>query len=268
VPVLVHAAHRPLARRLVHRLLAEGGQVRALATHDVASLRAAGAFVAVGDPDDEGTLEAALTGVHTLVVLLGGLGAADPARVEQEGLVAVRAARGAEVQRVVLVTIAGAGGSAHDALRRSHATVADAAAALALPSIELRVGLVDTAATRDALVTAGLRPALRSVEIAPVRVEDVLELVVAIDDARSSAREGHLVLAADGPDRMTIDSYLASVSVAGDEGLTGRRIRSAAQYDALCATIDGPWWNEDPAVPDAWRLLGVPVSSVLDAAGS
>jgi uncharacterized protein YbjT (DUF2867 family) len=268
VPVLVHAAHRPLARRLVHRLLAEGGQVRAVAARDVVSLRAAGAFVASADPDDEGTLEAALTGVHTLIVLLGGLDATDPSRVEAEGLVAARAAAGASVERLVLVTIAGNGRTAPDALRRSHAVVAEAVAALPLPSVELRVGLVDTAATRDVLLAAGLPSELRATPVAPVRPDDLLDLIVAVDDARSTAREGHLVLAADGPRRTSIATYLAAVAAPEGAGLTGRRLPSAAQREALCATLDGPWWNEDPAVPDAWRLLDVTPASPLGEAGA
>jgi uncharacterized protein YbjT (DUF2867 family) len=267
MPVLVHAAHRPLARRLVIRLLAEGGQVRAFAARDVASLRAAGAFVASGDPDDEGVLEAALTGVHTLVVLLGGLGADDPSRVAQEGLAAARAAEGAQVQRLILVTLVGAAAAAADPLRRSHALVADAVAALPLPSVELRVGLVDTVATRDTLLAAGLPPALRGTEIAPVRIDDLLELIVAIDDARSSAREGHLVLTADGPRRATIEDYLSAVGDRAVVGLTGRRLPSSSQRAALCATLDGPWRDEDAAVPDAWRMLDITPTSPLEQVG-
>ncbi len=273
LPVLVHAAHRPLARRLVHRMLAEGGQVRALAARDVASLRAAGAFVATADADDEGTLEAALTGAHTLVVLLGGLGGSDPDRIVQEGLVAARAAEGVRIERLVLVTVSGADVTARDELRRAHATVAAAVAALDLPSVELQVGLVDTAATRDLLVAAGLPAELRATSVAPVRTDDLLELIVAIDDARSSARDGHLVLAADGPRRASIDTYLAAIvrrggsrgpDDPGGQGLTGRRISSAAQRDALCATLVGPWWNQDAAIPDAWGLLGIIPTSPLD----
>ena len=94
MPVLVHAAHRTLGRALARRLLEEGGQVRATASDGVALLRAEGIFTAACDADDEGTLEAALTQVHTLVVLLGGLGRADADVVRQEGLAAARAAEG------------------------------------------------------------------------------------------------------------------------------------------------------------------------------
>jgi len=268
MPVLVHAAHRPLARRLVHRLLAEGGQVRALAARDVASLRAGGVFVASGDPDDEGTLEAALTGVHTLVVLLGGLGTLESTKVTKEGLAAARAAEGAGIQRLILVTAVGSHADAQDALRLAHARVSDAVAALPLPSVELRVGLVDTAATRGMLVAAGLPAELRGRDVAPVRVDDLLELIVAIDDARSTAREGHLVLAADGPRRGPLDHYLAARGTQPGGGLTGGRLPSTEQRATLCEALDGPWWNEDPAVPDAWALFGITPSSPFEQVGA
>jgi hypothetical protein len=260
VPVLVHAAHRPLARRLTARLLEQGGQVRATCAGDVGLLRAQGVHTAACDPDDEGTLEAALTGVHTLVVLLGGLGVPDAARIEREGLAAARAAEGADISRAVLVTVAGADVDAHDPLRRAHGRVAAAFAALPLPSIELRVGLVDTPAVRDLLRTAGLAPELRARTVAPVTADALLDLVVAVDAARSRADAGHLILRADGPSRCTVESLTA------DASRVGRRLPSDEVRETLTAALDGPWWTEDPAVVDAWSLLGVsPSGPEVDA---
>jgi len=260
MPVLVHAADRPVARALARRLLEGGGQVRATSSSGVALLRAEGIFTASCDPDDEGTLEAALTRVHTLVVLLGGLGHPDVDAVRREGLAAARAAEGAEVERAVLVTIAGADPAARDPLRRVHAEVAAAFAAASPPSIEVRTGLVDTPATVDLLTAAGLAATDRSRMVAPVPVPDLVDLVVAIDDARSRAAAGHVVLAADGPQRCTIEEHLATAgtraSGPGGGRLTGRRVPSSAGREALLATLDGPWWNDDPLVPDAWSLFG------------
>ena len=264
MPVLVHAAHRPPARALARRLLEDGGQVRATASRGVALLRAEGVFTASCDPDDEGTLEAALTRVHTLVVLLGGLGGEDSGAVRREGLVAARAADGAEVERVILVTIAGADVTAQDPLRRVHGEVAAAFAALPLPSIEVRTGLLDTPATTDLLLAAGLPAEERARTIAPVPLADLVELVVAIDHARSRAADGHLVVAADGPVRRTIAEHLdlAAGLAAGRDApaaqgrLTGRKVPTAAARTALLATLDGPWWESDPAIPDAWALFG------------
>lgn len=260
MPVLVHAAHRRPARAVARRLLVDGGQIRATANAGVSALRAEGVFTASCDPDDEGTLEAALTRVHTLVVLLGGLGRADVDAVRREGLAAARAAEGAEVQRAVLVTLAGADRDAPDPLRRVHAEVADAFAALPLPSVEIRTGLVDTPAATDLLVAAGLPAEARARVIAPVPLEALAELVTAIDHARSDAAEGHLVLAADGPVHRSIEAHLADATAAvGSAGvrLTGRRVPAPAARDALLATLEGPWWTDDPLVPDAWELFGL-----------
>lgn len=253
MPVLVHAAHRPLAQRLAGLLLAEGGQVRATAATGVAALRAAGVFTASCDPDDEGTLEAALTNVHTLVVLLGGIGSDDVAAVRAEGLAAARAAEGADIARAVLVTLCGSTPAASDPLRRVHAEVAAAFAALPLPTVEVRTGLVDTPALRALLRTAGLGAAERELEVAPVTAEALLHLVVAIDAARSRASEGHLVLAADGPRRVRIGELAAT-----DGGpRTGMRLPAADARTLLLQVLQGPWRDEDPTILDAWALFGV-----------
>ena len=265
MPVLVHAAHRAPARALARRLLEDGGQVRSTANDGVGLLRAEGIFTASCDPDDEGTLEAALTRVHTLVVLLGGLGRATVDGVLREGHAAARAAEGADIERAVLVTIAGADERAGDPLRRAHGEVATAFAALPLPSIEVRTGLVDTPAATDLLLAAGLAPEDRERTVAPVPVTDLIELIVAIDHARSRAAEGHLVVAADGPVRRSIEDHLTRAGPdrgedTGRRRLTGRRVPTAAARDALVATLDGPWWTDDPLVPDGWALFDVPVS--------
>lgn len=260
MPVLVHAAHRSVGRRLADRLLEQGGQVRATSAGDVGLLRARGVHTAACDPDDEGTLEAALTGVHTLVVLLGGLGAADVAAVEREGMAAARAADGARVERAVLVTLAGANGSAEDPLRRAHGRVAEAFAELPLPSVEVRAGLVDTSSLCDLLATAGLAAELRARTVAPVAVDALVDLLVAIDAARSAADAGHLVVRADGPERCTLDALLGEVT------RVGRRLPSDAVRRILAEALEGPWWTDDPSVPDAWALFGVPSGGRDDGA--
>lgn len=250
MPVLVNAAHRPLARLLVARLLEEGGQVRALARSGVAGLRAAGVFTAVGDPDDEGLLEAACTGVHTLVHLAGGLGG-DPDAVRAEGRAVAAAAEGAGVRRVLLVTMAGAAADATDPLRRAHAEVAAAVAAADVPSVEVRVGLVDTPVVRALVQAAGPPPELRAHRLATVAAADLVEVLVALDAARSRATDGHLVIAATGPATTVADL------MDGSGGRRGARLPSPAVRAALMETLAGPWTEQDPAVPSAWDLLDV-----------
>ena len=250
MPVLVNAAHRPVARLLLARLLEEGGQVRALASAGVSELRAAGVFTAVGDPDDEGLLEAACTGVHTLVHLSGGLGG-DPAAVRAEGLAVAAAAEGAGVRRVLLVTMVGADPASPDPLRRAHAEVAAAVAAADVPSVEVRVGLVDTAPVRALLAAVGPPAELRERPVAPVTARDLVEVLVALDAARSRATDGHLVVAARGR-AATLGDLLADGG-----GRRGARLPAPAVRDALLTTLAGPWVEVGPAVPSAHDLLGV-----------
>jgi hypothetical protein len=253
VPVLVHAAHRRLARSLTGVLREEGGQVRATAATDVAALRSAGVFTAGCDPDDEGTLEAALTGVHTLFVLLGGLGSRAVDAVRAEGFAAARAAEGADVARTVLVTLSGSGPDAADPLRRAHGEVAAAFADLSIPTVEVRTGLVDTAAARGLFRAAGLPSTARAVPVAPVAPSALLRMLVAIDAARSRATAGHLVLSADGPTRCDVGAFLD----ASDAPRTGLRLPDESARQLLLEVLDGPWWTEDPAVVDGFTLLDV-----------
>jgi uncharacterized protein YbjT (DUF2867 family) len=264
MPVLVTAAHQPLARRLAARLLEEGGEVRVTAAGDVTSLRAAGAFVASATSDDEGRLEAALTDVHTLVHVGGGLATRDVDRIVADAEVAARAAAGAGVRRVIALSVAGASPDASDPLRRAKAAMETVLADLPCPTIVLRLGLVDTPVLRDALVTAGLDPVNLGVVVRPVRLADVLELVVAFDRARARSTEGHLVVAADGPQAMSVAGYLDRVtgSPAGRGRLLGRRLPDPATIERLVAALNGPWEQTEPHLVDGWSFAqlepGVP----------
>jgi uncharacterized protein YbjT (DUF2867 family) len=260
VPVLVTAAHRPLARRLAARLLEEGGQVRVTATGDVASLRAAGAIVATAEADDEGRLEAALAEVHTVVHVGGGVLARDPAAIVAEAEVVARAAEQAGVRRIVALSLPGAEPEAGDPLRRAKAAVEARFAAAGPPSVIVRASLVDTPAVRDALATAGDLGDAAAVQVAPVRVEDLIELVVAFDRARGRAEQGHLVVAADGPTVLDLSAYLHRVGVGtpGGGALVGRRFVDPAQVPLLLPALrGGAWTTEDATIPAGWRFAGI-----------
>ncbi|MDA3023753.1 MAG: hypothetical protein O3C70_03465, partial [Actinomycetota bacterium] len=125
----------------------------------------------------------------------------------------------------------------------------------------LRTGLVATQAATDLLLAAGLPPEVRARQVAPVAPDELLELVVAVDRARGRAEAGHLIAVADGRTRCTLEEHLersASMSATtGRPRLTGRRVPSPAVRDALLATLTGPWWSDDPQLPDAWDLFDV-----------
>lgn len=267
MPVLVTDASRTLARRLVVRLLAEGGEVRAYGNGDLAALRAAGARVASGTSDDEGRLEAALTDVHTVVHVGAGLFGArvDRARADLDTM--LTAATNAGVSRVIALSVAGASADANDPLRRAKADLESALSDAPLPTVVLRTSLLDTPRVRDALITSA-PPDVADVQVAPVRVADVVELIVAFDAARSRATTGHLVVAADGPRRVSVRDYLHGLGHgvgAGDAGRVGRRLSPVDDHDTFVAAMRGVWWTEDPVILDGWRFAGmtpqVPASS-------
>lgn len=260
MPVLVTAAQHPLARRIAIRLLEEGGEVRVTADGDVSTLRAAGAFVATATSDDEGRLEAALAQAHTLVHVGGGLGTSDPARLVADAEVAARAAAGAGIRRLIALSLPGASPAAADPLRRAKGRMEEIFAALPCPSIVLRVGLVDTPNVRDALLTAGLAPEFMGTVVRPVRVADLMELIVAFDRARSSRSEGHLVVAADGPVAMSLVGFLDRVTASGADrrpSRVGRRLPDEATTARLAAVLAGPWSQEEPYLLDGWSFAGL-----------
>jgi uncharacterized protein YbjT (DUF2867 family) len=260
VPVLVTGAHRPLARRIAARLLEVGGEVRAHGRGDVAALRAAGAIVASGDADDEGHLESALADVHTVVHVGRGLLAPSAAVLVDEATVLARAAAGAGVRRVIALSVTGADTAAPDPFRAAMGEVERAFAVAAFPSVVARLSLVDTPAVRDALATAGLSDDERGRLIAPTRGDDVVELVAAFDDLRSSAPTGHATFLADGPTTLTLGSYLERVGVGrpGGGSLVGRRVADPDRVPMLLPALTGPWVSDPSSeLPDAWRFTGV-----------
>ena len=112
MPVLITGATGMVGRALADRLLAEGGQVRAYIRRDDTELRAAGVHIAIGEACNVERLESALTRVHTIVHLVGGL---FPARgtsyhdlITESTECAVIAARSSEVRRFVYLSTPGA----------------------------------------------------------------------------------------------------------------------------------------------------------------
>jgi uncharacterized protein YbjT (DUF2867 family) len=252
MPVLVTGADRPLARQLVLRLLEEGGEVRAYASGDVGALRAAGAMVASGAADDEGRLEAALADVHTVVHVGAGVLSVAPEREVAEVETLVAAARGARIARIVALSVPGAHPGAGDALRRAKGVAEARLADAPLPTIVVRVSLLDTPQLREALAVGGLGPAAAETRAALVRVADVLELLVAFDAARSRAAQGHLLVAADGPERVALAALAAPAATR-----VGRRLLPAARLATLADALTGPWWSGTDEALDGWAFAGL-----------
>lgn len=258
MPVLVTAADAPLGRELVERLVGAGGQIRAFCTGagPSAPLRAAGAIVATGDLLDEGHLERAMEQVHTVVHLAGVLPADSADTVLGEAATVLTAALGAGVRRIIALSVAGAAGDAADPYRRAHGEIEQLLAEAPVPSVALRASLVDSPALRDALAATPDAGTHRDVPVAPVRPRDLVEIVAFLDEVRSAAHEGHVVLGVAGPERLTLGTYLERVGVdaPGRVGqLVGRVWRSSGEHDLLAGALAGPW-IPDPELPDAFEV--------------
>ena len=259
MPVLVTAAEQPLAHRVAARLLGEGGEVRVFGPGDVSRLRAAGAFAASGTLEDEGRLEAALAQVHTVVHVEPVAWDAAPSEVVEHARVLATAAGNAGVQRIVVVSLPGAAPDAGDPHRRAAWRAEESLRAVACPTVVIRSSLVDTPELRDVLATGGFGPEVLETEVAPVRADDLVELVVAFDRARSRSTEGSLLVRAEGPLRLSVAAYLELVGIVrpGRGSLVGRRLSSDRATAGLGRLLAGPWSTEDDAAADGWRFAGL-----------
>lgn len=256
MPVLVTTADSALGGLVVRRILREGGEVRAFGSPsgDLGLLRAAGAIVATGDPDDEGRLEAALADVHTVVHPVTGLLARDVDDVLVAANVMVKAAVAAGVRRIVTLSIPGAAVDADDALRQAHGRLEAILRAAPLPTVVVRTGLTDSPGMRDALASLPLPESLAEHPVYPLRTDDLVEVLAALDAVRSSAREGHAVLHALGPEPLTVARYLERAGVTGGD-LVGRVYTPADRVPLLLGALGGPW-EPGPDAADLWTLLG------------
>ena len=231
MPVLLTRPASAVARATASLLLDDGAQVRLFGTGAPGELRARGAFVADGTPDDHGLLEAALAQVHTMIHVGPGLTVDDADHLVVEARLALDAAERAGVQRVVVLSLPGADPHSDDPLRAAAGLVEADAESRPYPTVAVRCSLVDTPATRDLL---------------------------AIDEARSRATSGHVVFDAIGPEPLTLDAYLRQVGVRGEDGstdLVGRVYRPGGADAPGRRAISGPWVPSDDSVAaDLWSF--------------
>lgn len=242
MPVFVTHADTRVGTSLVRALASEGADVRAFASGDgdVAAVRTAGAVVAVGDHDDEGHLDAAMTHAHTVVVPTRSW-FDDPARVRLETSVIVTAAVQAGVVRIVLVSLLGADPAHSDDVLAACGLGEAAAAAAPIQSVVVRT---DGPADELGDIAAAL-PC--DAVLAPVARDRLVAGLAALDAARTTQRGGHAVFTALGPEVTT--------SELREDDLVGRRWIAPAVRDRLAATLCS---RGAPAVEgaDLWRLAG------------
>lgn len=257
MPVLLTRPATAVARATAAALLDDGAQVRLFGQGAPGELRARGAFVADGTPDDHGLLEAALAQAHTMIHVGVRLTVDDPDHLVVEAALAFGAAERAGIQRLVVLSLPGADPASDDPLRAAAGRVEADAAARPMPSVVVRCSLVDTAATRDLVASLPGR-ALDDVVVAPLRVADLATGLLEIDRARSRATSGHVVFHAAGPEPLTIDGWLRRVGVRGRDGtvdLVGRVYRPGGADAPGRRALAGPWTEpEDSPAADLWAF--------------
>lgn len=259
MPVFVTAADRGIGPALVAGLRADGADVRAFATGsgDVGALRTAGAFVAVGDLDDEGHLDAAMTDAHTVVVSTDTW-TATPSDLLHDTTTVVRAAVLAEVRRLVLVSMCGADAASAAPLLAAYGQVEDAARDADLQSLVVRI---------DGVVEHGLLDVVSGVSgcddevLAPVTTTRLVDGLVALDAARSTRVDGHVVFTALG-EPAPLGTWRRRLvgtpqdGTTGSTGLVGRRWSPPDRRSDLRAVLAGrggppragaDLWTFDPA---------------------
>jgi uncharacterized protein YbjT (DUF2867 family) len=226
MPVLVTGATGLVGRALVAQLLSEGGQVRAYVRRDDAALRAAGAHLAIGAMDDVPRLESALTRVHTIVHLIGGVwpesGMSYDLLNRDSTETAVIAAHAADVKRFIFLSFVGADPSSSNEFLAAKGRAEEHIMGSPLEGVILRCapvweGLGVTLQRLGRGRGAGV-PGKGSQRVNPISLRDVVAAIVAAD-ARESEVNGMWELG--GAETMTM-AEAASRALSG-----ARRVRPA-----------------------------------------
>lgn len=197
MPVLITGATGLVGRALASRLLDEGAQVRAYIRRDDHELRAAGVHIAVGEICDVPRLESALTRVHTIVHLVGGLfpprGGSYDALVRESTECAVIAARAAEVRRFVYLSTPGADPGSDNAFLAARGAAEAHITSSGLEHAILRCAPIlegmERIAARFRVGPVIAAPGTGGQRIAAIALADVVDALVAAD-ARDATLKG------------------------------------------------------------------------------
>ena len=211
MPVLITGATGLVGRALAKRLVDEGGQVRAYVRRDDAGLRALGVHMAIGAMDDVPKLESALTRVHTIVHLIGGIwpepGMTYDLLNRDSTEVAVIAAHAAGVRRFVFLSFVGADpASTNDFLKakgraEQHITQQSRLEHAIFRCAPIAEGLPQTFELLGKGKGAGV-PGSGVQRINPIALGDVLDALLGAD-SREEAVNGLWELG--GPETMTMN---------------------------------------------------------------
>ncbi|MEP7059479.1 MAG: NAD(P)H-binding protein [Actinomycetota bacterium] len=270
--VLVTGASGLVGRALVS-MLAERDEVRACVRDPRASnpLQALGAKVTLGRLDDAAALSEVCGGVFTMFHLVGGLQQPDDHEVFHANhgsvMVALEAAKTAGVRRFVLVSAAGADSASPNAYLRAKGFAEEAVVHSGLEFAVVRsahayglgglwfASVVQGAASQPPLVLGDGRQ-----EVAPVFVDDLARVLVAIDDAKDLSSG---VYGLEGPDVLSADGLAAALR--GDDAAPEHALGDAA-VERLSELLEVP---VTPAAADLFqRPSRVPETQEIPSATS
>jgi uncharacterized protein YbjT (DUF2867 family) len=222
MPVIVVGAQTSTGWATVRRLLASGGEVRAFVDlerageEEAEQLRRRGCQVALGALDDEGHIEMALEGAHTVVHLAHG--PVDDPRTTLDALATTCAAFvGAGCRRLVWSSHLGADAPRDNAFLETCAEGEAMVADLPAESVSLRAALTyGPGDPASACVAAGGGSVADAQQVrhAPVYVDD-LAAAVASADADRQAGELDLVAPLVGPEVTTLSAFAERLAAAG-----------------------------------------------------
>lgn len=276
MPVVVTGASGLVGRRAVAAFGRVSPQVRAYVRRREAAegLRALGAKVAIGHIEDVDTLEAVLSGAHTVCHLVGGLIPPAPGTPEayERAIVGsleavVKAAVAAGVRRVLYLSYPGASPDASNPYLRAKGMAEAVVAGSGLEHALIRsthiygpgAEWLETSATQARRTPPVVIGSGRQV-LAPVYVEDVAATLAAADD-RDRTTTGTWGL--EGPDRVTGDGWAAMLGARGRRPLHLRpggarflaRLRGRRVPEAALEILAGDSLAD---APDAAAEFGVP----------
>ena len=281
--VTVVGASGVIGRAAVAELARRDPGVRALVRRRDAAdaLRDLGAKVAVGAVEDEGVLEAVLTGAFTVVHLVGGVNEPDHEAYTRSSLESVQqtvsAAASAGVRRFILLSHPGASSGSVNPYLRAKGRAEEVVRASGLEHAIIRsspayglggiwfTAFVEAATQEPAeVVGSGRQP------LAPVLADDVGRMLAAVDD-QAEAVAGTWGL--DGPDLVTADEF--AVLVRGDGVSPIRHLDSREAADRLsellgrsisataCEVFSMGGTASGSDVPDAAAAFGVEPTALV-----
>lgn len=218
MPILLVGAETAAGRAAATALLHTGGQVRLYldaercGDDDAVAWRARGAKVALGTPDDEGHLEAALEQVHTVVHLaIDPL--ADPGPQLEALATVASAAIGAGCRRLVWVTELAASEPGNNPYLQMLAEAGALVAGLPMETITFRCALRYGPDDRLTRALAAARPGLGA-RHAPLLVDDLASAVVAADAARETTQDLDVEVELVGPTELSLADFAARLAAA------------------------------------------------------